>query len=204
MCDFINSLILNKFDKNSTISAEPSSWAKEYIDEAIVEELIPEWNKIGYTNDISREDVAGAVFFQFLYPLFGSVEFYYEAKKYVTIASVFGAGINVVLNYFFIKLFGFIAAAYTTLFCYIMFSVFHYFAMRIVLKKQGNRERIYDMKIILLVSIILIGAIIGITILYNNSIARWCVIGFVIILTFLMRKKIIGFVKELKDKTKEA
>ena len=54
MCDFINSLILNKFDKNSTISAEPSSWAKEYIDEAIVEELIPEWNKIGYTNDISR------------------------------------------------------------------------------------------------------------------------------------------------------
>lgn len=147
--------------------------------------------------------VAGAVFFQFLYPLFGSVEFYYEAKKYVTIASVFGAGINVVLNYFFIKLFGFIAAAYTTLFCYIMFSVFHYFAMRIVLKKQGNRERIYDMKTILLVSIILIGAIIGITILYNNSIARWCVIGFVIILTFLMRKKIIGFVKELKDKTKE-
>lgn len=146
--------------------------------------------------------VAAAVFFQFLYPLFGSVEFYYEAKKYVTIASVLGAGINVILNYIFITLFGFIAAAYTTLFCYIMFSVFHYFAMRIVLKKQENKERIYDMKIILLISTVLIGAIIGITMLYNNSIARWCLIEFVIILAFLMRKKIIGFVNELKDKTK--
>ena len=147
--------------------------------------------------------VAGAVFFQFLYPLFGSVEFYYEAKKYVTMSSVFGAVINIALNYVFIKLFGFIAAAYTTLFCYICFSAFHYFAMKIVLKKQGNNARFYDMKIILLISTVLIGAIIGVTMLYNNSIARWCVIGFVIILAFLMRKKIIGFVTELKDKTKE-
>ena len=76
-------------------------------------------------------------------------------------------------------------------------------AVKIVLKKQGNNARFYDMKIILLISTVLIGAIIGVTMLYNNSIARWCVIGFVIILAFLMRKKIIGFVTELKDKTKE-
>lgn len=147
--------------------------------------------------------VAGAVFFMFLFPLFGSVEFYYEAKKYVTIASILGALLNVGLNFIFIRIFGFIAAAYTTLFCYICFSIFHYFAMKIVLKKQGITERIYDMKKIILISTILIGAIIGITILYNNSIARWCVIGFVIILAFFMRKKIIGFVNELKDKIKE-
>lgn len=142
--------------------------------------------------------VAAAVFFQFLYPLFGSVEFYYEAKKYVTIASVLGAGINVILNYIFITLFGFIAAAYTTLFCYIMFSVFHYFAMRIVLKKQGNTARFYDMKMIILISIVLFGAVVGITMLYANTVARWCVIVLVALLAVVMRKKIVGFIRDMK------
>ena len=106
---------------------------------------------------------------------------------------------NIALNYVFIKFFGFIAAAYTTLFCYIMFSVFHYFAMRVVLKKQGNKERIYDMKVIICISIILIGAIIGITMLYKSTITRWCVITFVLLLAIILRNKIIGFIKELKD-----
>lgn len=57
MCDFINSLILNKFDKSSMVSDKPSSWAKEYMDKAIMEGLIPQWNQIGYTNDISRVEV---------------------------------------------------------------------------------------------------------------------------------------------------
>lgn len=57
MCDFINSLILNKFDKSSTVSDKPSSWAKEYMDKVIMEGLVPQWNQIGYTNDISRVEV---------------------------------------------------------------------------------------------------------------------------------------------------
>lgn len=57
MCDFINSLILNKFDNITVVSVEPSNWAKGYIDEAIMEGLIPKWNQIGYTNDISRVEV---------------------------------------------------------------------------------------------------------------------------------------------------
>lgn len=141
--------------------------------------------------------ITGAVFFQFLYPLFGSVEFYYEAKKYVTMASLFGAGINIVLNFIFIKLIGFIAAAYTTLFCYIAFSVFHYFAMQIVLKKQRNTARFYDMRMIILISIVLLGAIVGITVLYSNNAARRCVIGVVAVLVVCLHKKIRSFVREI-------
>lgn len=144
--------------------------------------------------------VAGAVFFMFLYPLFGSVEFYYEAKKYVTMASIFGAGLNIVLNIIFIRMFGFIAAAYTTLFCYIAFSVFHFFAMKIVLKKNENTERLYDMRMIVMISVVLLACIIGITLLYNNTVARWCVIVGVLLLGFVMRKKIIGFVKEVNGR----
>lgn len=62
LCDFINSLILNKFDKSATVSTEPSSWAKGYIDKAIIEGLIPQWNQIGYTNDIPRVEVCQLVY----------------------------------------------------------------------------------------------------------------------------------------------
>lgn len=144
--------------------------------------------------------VVGAVFFMFLYSLFGSVEFYYEAKKYVTIASVLGAGLNIVLNFVFINLFGFIAAAYTTLFCYISFSAFHYFAMRIVLKNSGSTARIYDMRMIVLISIILLSGIIGITILYCNTVVRWCMIGGIVVLIVMLKKKIVMFVREIVAK----
>ena len=143
--------------------------------------------------------VAGAVFFQFLYPLFGSVEFYYEAKKYVTMASVFGAVINIGLNYVFIKLFGFIAAAYTTLFCYICFSAFHYFAMKSVLKKQGNTAWIYDMKKIIMISVVLLVGIIGLSFMYQNNIVRWCTVGAMIVLAVIYRKKILRFLQEIKE-----
>jgi hypothetical protein len=61
MCDFINSLILNKFDNSTMVSTEPSNWAKEYVDEAIMDGLIPEWNQIGYTNYIPRVEVCQLV-----------------------------------------------------------------------------------------------------------------------------------------------
>ena len=142
--------------------------------------------------------VAGAVFFMFLFPLFGSVEFYYEAKKYVTIASILGALLNVGLKFIFIKIFGFIAAAYTTLFCYICFSIFHYFAMKIVLKKQGVTERIYDMKRIILISILLLISIIMLTLMYQNNIMRWCTLGAMFVLAVIFKEKIFNFVKELR------
>lgn len=121
-----------------------------------------------------------------------------NVKKYVTIASILGALLNVGLNFIFIRIFGFIAAAYTTLFCYICFSIFHYFAMKIVLKKQGITERIYDMKKIILISILLLISIIILTLMYQNNIVRWCTIGTVLLLVAMFRKKIISFVKVLR------
>mgnify|MGYP007102608312 CR=1 FL=1 len=38
--------------------------------------------------------VTAGAFFMFLYPLFGSIEFYYEENRYVTAASLIGAGVN--------------------------------------------------------------------------------------------------------------
>ncbi len=74
--------------------------------------------------------VAASVFFMFLYNLFGNVEFYFEENKFIMIASVLGAVLNIILNYIFVPLCGYIAAGYTTLFCYIVYSLSHYIFMK--------------------------------------------------------------------------
>lgn len=71
--------------------------------------------------------VSVSVYFTFCYKLFSTVEFYYGATKFVMIASSIGALLNIILNAIFIPRYGFIAAGYTTLVCYLVFMVMHSF-----------------------------------------------------------------------------
>lgn len=142
--------------------------------------------------------VTVGAFFIFLYPLFGSIEFYYEETKYVTYASVIGAGMNVVLNYVFIKIFGFIAAAYTTLICYLGFSIFHYLFMIKVLKKHNKENNIYNIRYIGIISICLILFSIIMDILYDYTIFRWSIILMAIFIICIKRKKIFVLFRELR------
>ncbi len=64
-------------------------------------------------------------FFTFLYYLPAAVEYYKERTTYIAIATVLAAGINILLNYLFIPLYGYIAAAYTTIITYILYFLFH-------------------------------------------------------------------------------
>lgn len=139
-------------------------------------------------------------FFLFLYPLFGSIEFYYEENKYVTIASIVGAILNIFLNWIFINMFGFIAAAYTTLFCYICFSICHYLFMKKVLKKNNQKNNIYDIKFLILISFCLISIAFIMLLLYDYWYIRWSVIAVILIGIMILRKRIILLLKGLKEK----
>lgn len=82
------------------------------------------------------------MFFLFLYTLPVGVEAYTKNTKYIAFGSILTAILNVVLNYFGIKYFGYEAAAYTTLVSYIVLFVLHWtIANRIF--KLG---RIFDLK----------------------------------------------------------
>lgn len=144
--------------------------------------------------------VAVGAFFLFLYPLFGSIEFYYQENKYVTYASVIGAALNVGLNYIFIRLCGFVAAAYTTLICYLCFSVCHYLFMSKVLKKSNKKNDIYDIKAIFLISAGLISLSLIMLCLYDHMIIRWGCIFIMITGVLLKRKQFICLMSSLKKK----
>ena len=80
--------------------------------------------------------VAASVFFSFLYTIVANVEFYYEKNKFAMKISVVCAVINVVLNYLLIPKFGYVAAAYTTLVSYMVFSIGHIIYVNVLLKRK--------------------------------------------------------------------
>ena len=115
--------------------------------------------------------VAGSSFFIFLYPIFSNVEFYHDKTKYIMVASCAGAALNIALNYWLIPIFGFCAAGYTTLFCYIIYSFAHcVFARKLCKVYIGNQ--IFDMRHIMTVSAGVMIAILLIPLLYNYFVPR--------------------------------
>ena len=81
-----------------------------------------------------------------------------------------------VLNYIFIKKYGYVAAGYTTFVCYILLSLLHFiFYKKIIKKELPGIKNIYNNTVILIVSIFIIFFMISMTYLYN-SIFRYVVL----------------------------
>lgn len=142
--------------------------------------------------------VAAGAFFLFLYPLFGSVEFYFEENKFITVASFSGAILNIILNYIFIHRFGFIAAAYTTLFCYICFSLCHYSFMKKAMKKRSINIEIYDLKAIMTISMAVILGTALMVYVYDTMLIRWMIIGLFLAIAIWKRKYLVFLLDSIK------
>ena len=64
-------------------------------------------------------------FILFLYNVIVQSEYYSRKTVYIMFGTMIAAAINIITNYIFINLYGFIAAAYTTLFSYICYLILH-------------------------------------------------------------------------------
>lgn len=142
--------------------------------------------------------IAIGAFFMFLYSLFVNIETYLEKTKYIAIVSVSCALLNIVLNYFGIKILGYIACAYTTLICYILFALGHGLVMWRLSKKMLNNERVYNLGLIFIMCCSVVVFMILITLLYPYSIVRYSLVGAILLISFVFRNKIIGIVNGLR------
>lgn len=143
--------------------------------------------------------VAMSVYFSFLYTFFAVFEFYYEKTQYVAIATVSGAAINIVLNYIFIKLFGYCAAGYTTLACYVLFAAFHYHFMRKICNKELDGASPYSTRKLLIITGIF--CVLGFALLftYQNTIMRYAFIIALCVAAIINRKKIVELLNIIID-----
>lgn len=71
-----------------------------------------------------------ASFMIFLYSMPTSVEFYLKKTKIIARNTLIAAFVNILLNALFIPLFGAIAAAYTTVFCYILLFFLQWYSAK--------------------------------------------------------------------------
>ncbi len=79
--------------------------------------------------------ILGYLFF-FLYTLYVSYSFYIKKTYLITISTIISASSNVALNYIFIPIYGYIAAAYTTLIAYFILFILHYLSVRFLFKEK--------------------------------------------------------------------
>ena len=150
--------------------------------------------------------VAMSVLLITLYSFFGNIEFYFEETKLISFASILIAALNVGLNFVFIKLYGYVAAGYTTLACYTIYTIVHYLFMLRILKKNQT-DNPYNGKLMFLTAVFFIGISIGISFLYRFSIVRYVLIAVLvpIIIIYLIKNKenIVGKKNIIKEDTYE-
>lgn len=138
------------------------------------------------------------VYFNYMFQLFSRVQEYYNKKITIVIPSIICAALNVLLNYIFIKIYGYIAASYTTFACFAIFCLIHYGFYRRTCIKENNGELIYDGIFLLILS--LVTSLLGFIILFiqNIPILKYGFIFLILFFSILKRKWIMENIVKLK------
>lgn len=134
-------------------------------------------------------------FFSFLYTLPVLVEYFYGKTNYIAVGSVLAATINIVLNYIFIPRYGYVAAAYTTLFTYFLYFSFHFF---IASKIHGGSLFPLNKVIIIALCTVVVGFI---SLLIESMwVLRWILACCVAILSLVWADKNFGLIAIVKKR----
>ena len=134
--------------------------------------------------------VAMGVLFLYAYDLFAKFAFYYEKTTLIMFASVGGAILNIILNCFGIKMFGYVTAAYTTLICYMCYVVFHYILMTKICNKYLEGVKPYNTKFLLTFAGVFLICGFAMLFTYDHPVIRYSVIVASVIAMILKRDKI--------------
>lgn len=143
--------------------------------------------------------VVAGVYFSALYYIFANIVYYYKKPKYVMIGSVVSACLNVALNFIFIPIFGFIAAGYTTMVAYLAQVIIDYVAMYKILKFN-----VYNMKIIVSISLAVIVVGISLSFVFEYSVIRYLLLfAFLAFTVYYILKNKEVFFQFLRRKNKK-
>ena len=140
---------------------------------------------------------------QFLYTLFVNIEQYKKKTVGMAFASMSAAVLNIVLNAIFIPLYGYIAAAYTTLAGYLFLLIIH-----MALVTRLGYSKAYSYKYIAVTVVIMMGTTILINVLYSNSFIRILIvciyIGLLLYMMIRNKQAVKEFVQRIAKKEKVA
>jgi len=126
----------------------------------------------------------------FIYTLYVNIEHYYKKTVYIAINTLIAAVSNIILNFIFIPKFGFYAAAFTTLFSYILSFILH-----LLYAKKLERD-LYPLKLLLKPLLLISITILIFYIFIDYAFIRWILlILFLVFLIIKEKKRIIELMK---------
>jgi Membrane protein involved in the export of O-antigen and teichoic acid len=143
--------------------------------------------------------IAASSYLAFLYNVFSIVGLYYEKTTKIMWASIIAAILNIILGIICIPIWGYIVAAYATMFCYAFLAFAHFLIMQSISKVELDNEVLYDNKFIFLISIIVVISVIIFTLIYDILVIRYGIIIVMGIVLFIKRERFLSLVKELKN-----
>jgi O-antigen/teichoic acid export membrane protein len=142
--------------------------------------------------------IAIGSYFMFFYSIFVNVESYYEETRYVAYISVSCSILNIALNYYGIKWFGYVFCAYTTLFCYLLFALGHYYFMNKTLRTHCGNLRIFKGSQLLLIAILTIVFMFVIVLAYSEFYLRLLILLFMLSLIITNFKRLKNLVTQMR------
>ncbi len=119
-----------------------------------------------------------------MYSFFANIQFYFGRTKFIMVSSVSVAGLNILLNWVCISKFGYIAAGYTTLVCYLIYAYTQYLFMKWVCKKEES-ENPYNGKMIWAIAVFFVVMSIVSTMLYKVTVLRYIIILFLFVVVIV-------------------
>ncbi len=144
--------------------------------------------------------LVASVYFTYLFSVFSDFEYYYEAKQSLLLSSLPGGLINIALNYVFIKKYGYLAAGWTTVICFIFLTSTHYLGMRRSLKKNENGIQLLRLRPLLSISAIFLLISAGCMLTYDFPLLRYCLLLIGGVVLFGQRSRIISTLLSLLKK----
>ena len=109
-----------------------------------------------------------AMYYAYMYNFPSSIEYYYKKTNLIAIGTMMAAGVNILLNAIFIPKYGFVAAAYTTVFCYLL-----YYFLHIIFSRKIQKNAIYNIKHQMCFLLIVTGSMFLGLKLMNNILIRY-------------------------------
>ncbi len=147
--------------------------------------------------------LAFSVYLIFVYMIFSDLELFYGKSHYILISSIVGAASNIVLNYFLIPIYGYIAAGYTTVVGYLLMCIGHIIFTKITCKSEDVPfSSIYSLKLIASITAALALLCAAAMLLYNYIILRYSLLAVVAFVAVIKRKTVISLFKGLKEEKK--
>ncbi len=135
--------------------------------------------------------VVAGVFFTAVFALYMRVELYLKKTVSIMVATVLAAAANIGLNALCIPHWGYQAAGYTTLVCYMMLALFH----ALNLKRLGYGQ-VYGNRRIALISLGVCVCIVSLSALYTHPVIRYALIAVLLMLGIRFRKKLTGLLRK--------